>query len=132
VVRQFDELRELSEAYGIPGDALQETVERYNRAVAVGIDLEFGKPFYPGVVPLDHPPFYGMRLWPKVHHTMGGVQINTQAQVLDLEQRPIPGLYAAGEVTGGIHGACRLGSCAMTECLIFGRIAGRSAASLLR
>ncbi len=61
---------------------------------------------------------------------MGGVQINAHAQVLDLDGRPIPGLYAAGEVTGGIHGACRLGSCAMTECLIFGRIAGRSAASL--
>jgi flavocytochrome c len=132
VVRQFDGLRELSEAYGIPRNALQETVERYNRAVVAGIDNEFGKPFYPGVAPLDNPPYFAIRLWPKVHHTMGGVQINARAQMLDLEQRPITGLYAAGEVTGGIHRACRLGSCAMTECLIFGRIAGRSAASLLR
>jgi len=60
---------------------------------------------------------------------MGGVQINTEAQVLDLNQKPIKRLYAAGEVTGGIHGACRLGSCAITDCLVFGRIAGRNAAS---
>jgi succinate dehydrogenase/fumarate reductase flavoprotein subunit len=130
VVRQFDELVELADAYGIPPDALQETVERYNQAVALGKDPEFGKLIHPGVTPLVRPPFYGMRLWPKVHHTMGGVQINVQAQVLDLEGRPIPGLYAAGEVTGGIHGACRLGSCAIPECLIFGRIAGRSAIDL--
>jgi hypothetical protein len=129
VVRQFDGLGELAEAYGIPADALQETVERYNRSVAAGSDPEFGKFIHPGVAPLERPPFYAMRLWPKVHHTMGGVGINAQAQVLDLERRPIPGLFAAGEVTGGVHGACRLGSCAIPECLIFGRIAGRSAVS---
>ena len=73
-------------------------------------------------------PYYGIRLWPKVHHTMGGIQINTRAQVMDLNQKPIKGLFAAGEVTGGIHGACRLGSCAITDCLVFGKIAGRNAA----
>jgi succinate dehydrogenase/fumarate reductase flavoprotein subunit len=60
---------------------------------------------------------------------MGGIQINTSAQVMDLNQKPIKGLYAAGEVTGGIHGACRLGSCAITDCLVFGRIAGKNAAA---
>jgi succinate dehydrogenase/fumarate reductase flavoprotein subunit len=60
---------------------------------------------------------------------MGGIQINTRAQVIDLNQKPIKGLYAAGEVTGGIHGACRLGSCALTDCLVFGKIAGKNAAS---
>jgi succinate dehydrogenase/fumarate reductase flavoprotein subunit len=59
---------------------------------------------------------------------MGGLQINTSAQVIDINQKPIHRLYAAGEVTGGIHGACRLGSCAVTECLVFGRIAGQYAA----
>ena len=130
VVRQFDSLTDLSAAFSVREDVLHDSVERYNMAVMAGVDAEFGKPFFPGVAPLDHRPYYAMRLWPKVHHTMGGVQINAQAQVLDLEQRPIPGLYAAGEVTGGIHGACRLGSCAMPECLIFGRIAGRNAARL--
>jgi succinate dehydrogenase/fumarate reductase flavoprotein subunit len=60
---------------------------------------------------------------------MGGVQINARAQVIDVAGQPIGGLYAAGEVTGGVHGACRLGSCAITECLVFGRIAGSNAAA---
>ena len=60
---------------------------------------------------------------------MGGVQIDENARVIDVNQKPIPRLYAAGEVTGGIHGACRLGSCAVTECLVFGRIAGQNAAA---
>jgi succinate dehydrogenase/fumarate reductase flavoprotein subunit len=70
-----------------------------------------------------------MRLWPKVHFTMGGAQINIRAQVINLDQEPVNGLYAAGEVTGGVHGACRLGSCAITECFVFGRIAGMNAAA---
>ena len=60
---------------------------------------------------------------------MGGVLINSKAQVLDLRLQPIDGFFAAGEVTGGIHGACRLGSCAITDCLVFGRIAGKNAAA---
>jgi succinate dehydrogenase/fumarate reductase flavoprotein subunit len=60
---------------------------------------------------------------------MGGVQINTRAQVIDIDQKPIQRLYAAGEVAGGIHGACRLGSCAITDCLVFGRIAGINVAT---
>jgi succinate dehydrogenase/fumarate reductase flavoprotein subunit len=59
---------------------------------------------------------------------MGGVLINAKAQVLDLSQKPLNGFYAAGEVTGGVHGASRLGCCAITDCLVFGRIAGRNAA----
>ncbi|MBN1151877.1 MAG: FAD-binding protein, partial [Dehalococcoidia bacterium] len=57
------------------------------------------------------------------------VQIDVQGRVIDIDGRPIEGLYGAGEVAGGVHGACRLGSCAITECLVFGRIAGRSAAA---
>ena len=60
---------------------------------------------------------------------MGGVLINANAQVLDLLKKPIKSFYAAGEVTGGVHGASRLGSCAITDCLVFGRIAGRNAAA---
>ena len=71
-----------------------------------------------------------MRLWPKLHYTPGGIGINAKAQVINLHGQPIPGLFAAGEVCGGIHGASRLGACALTECLVFGRIAGREAASL--
>ena len=61
---------------------------------------------------------------------MGGILINAKTQVLDLNQQPILGFYAAGEVAGGVHGACRLGSCAIIDCLVFGRIAGQEAAKL--
>jgi succinate dehydrogenase/fumarate reductase flavoprotein subunit len=60
---------------------------------------------------------------------MGGVRINPMGQIIDLDGNAIAGLFAAGEVTGGVHGACRLGSCAITDCLVFGRIAGRNAAN---
>lgn len=65
---------------------------------------------------------------PAVHHTMGGLEINTKAQVMNKNAQPIEGLYAAGEVTGGIHGSNRLGSVAMTDITVFGRIAGEEAA----
>jgi flavocytochrome c len=129
VVQRFDQLEELASFYGLPYDGLKATVEKYNTYVTNNLDEEFGKPFPSNTVPMTHPPYYAMRLWPKVHHTMCGVQINVRGQVIDLNQNPIRGLYAAGEVVGGVHGACRLGSCAITECLVFGRIAGRNAAA---
>jgi succinate dehydrogenase/fumarate reductase flavoprotein subunit len=132
VVRGFDRLEELAAAYDLPLEALRATIETYNGYVERGADGDFGKPILSNAKPLAHPPYYAIRLWPKVHHTMGGIQINTQAQVIGLDHQPIPGLYAAGEVTGGVHGACRLGSCAVTECLVIGRIAGRSAATASR
>ena len=128
VIRKFDRLEELGAAYEIPADEFMATVERHNDHVEEGIDREFGREVLPNAAPIAEPPFYGMRLWPKVHFTMGGVQINSRAQVINLDQEPVKGLYAAGEVTGGVHGACRLGSCAITECLVFGRIAGKNAA----
>ena len=115
--------------YRIPAGPLKETVARFNAQVKAGEDKDFGKPIRDDSGTIDTAPFYAIRLWPKVHYTMGGALINEQAQVLDLAQNPIPGLYAAGEFTGGIHGACRLGSCSITECLVFGRIAGRNAAA---
>jgi len=128
VIRKFDRLEELGAAYEIPADEFMATVERHNDHVEEGIDREFGREVLPNAAPIAEPPFYGMRLWPKVHFTLGGVQINIKAQVINLDQEPLKGLYAAGEVTGGVHGACRLGSCAITECLVFGRIAGKNAA----
>lgn len=74
-------------------------------------------------------PWYVSEMVPKVHHCMGGIYTNMQAQAMDIEgDRPIPGLYAAGEATGGVHGAVRLGSCAVTDCIVYGRIAGREVA----
>ena len=129
VIRKFDRLEDLAAAYDMPLDEFHATIERYNGYVKDGVDREYGREVLPEASPIAQSPFFGMRLWPKVHFTMGGVQINVRAQVINLDQEPVEGLYAAGEVTGGVHGACRLGSCAITECLVFGRIAGRNAAS---
>ena len=128
VVKQFDQIQELASCYGLPSDDVKHTVDTYNGYVENKLDKEYGKQILPDAFPISSPPYYGIRTWPKVHHTMGGVQINRRSQVIDINQKPIRRLYAAGEVTGGIHGACRLGSCAVTECLVFGRIAGLSAA----
>jgi flavocytochrome c len=128
VVKKFNHIQDIADHYGIPVRRLESTFERFGEYVDQGTDKEFGKPILPGAQALSHPPYFGMRLWPKIHHTMGGVLINSQAQVLNLSGQPIKGFYAAGEVTGGIHGACRLGSCAIIDCLVFGRIAGQNAA----
>lgn len=128
VVREFPDLSALAKAFDIPEAPLMESIQAYNSAVAQGRPDPLGKTIHSGCAPLKHPPYYAMRVWPKVHHTMGGVQIDTRARILDCMHQVIPGLYAAGEITGGIHGACRLGSCAITDCLVFGRIAGKSTA----
>jgi flavocytochrome c len=127
-VKQFRSLKELAKAHNVDSSELEKTAHRYNRALEENSPDEFGKPLGNSAIPLNKPPFYAIRLWPKVHYTPGGVGIDAQARVVDLQGRIIPGLFAAGEVCGGIHGADRLGGCALTECIIFGRIAGQSAA----
>ncbi|QSX34131.1 flavocytochrome c [Shewanella avicenniae] len=129
VVHKFDTLKELAAFYNIPYDKMQAQVDRYNSYVKAGKDPEFDKLFVMGQKPIEKAPFYGVRYWPKAHHSMGGVQIDTQARVIDIEtSKPIPGLFAAGESAGGTHGACRLGSVAVPDCIVFGRIAGQMAA----
>ncbi len=127
VVRRFDSLSKLADHYGLALSALERSVRRYNEFQERGQDPDFGKPIRADAKPIAVPPFYTARIWPKVHYTMGGVRIDAETRVLDLEGRPIPKLFAAGEVTGGVHGACRLGGNAITECLYFGRVAGRMA-----
>ena len=128
-VKPFAALADLAAAFAMPQNHFEMTVNQYNRAVAEGNPDPFGKPLGQNARPLAKSPFFAIRLWPKIHYTPGGIAINPKAQVLDLERRPIRGLFAAGEVTGGIHGASRLGSCALADCLVFGRIAGRQAAA---
>ena len=130
IVKTFASLADLAGAFSMPPGRLEETVDSYNRSISEGRTDPFGKRLAEGAQPLDKPPFYTIRLWPKVHYTPGGVGINANAQVIDLTNRPIPRLFAAGEVCGGIHGASRLGSCSLTECIVFGRIAGQQAAAL--
>ena len=127
-VKPFDSLEQLSNHYRLDPKVLLQTVDAYNAGVTAGKD-EFGKPFRDDLKPIKQPPFYGVRLWPKVHHTMGGLHIDENAQVMNLDGDPIGGLFAAGEVAGGVHGGDRLGSCATLDCIAFGRIAGRQAAT---
>lgn len=130
VVRAFDSLQDLAMFNTIPLRPLLETIENYNSYLKQGRDAEFGKPLPENLKPIKSPPYYSIRLLPKVHYCMGGLRINTQAQVLSVgNTKPISGLYAAGEVAGGIHGASRLGSNSIVDCIVFGRIAGTNAAA---
>lgn len=124
---QGDTYADLAKALGMPEDALTATMEKWNAAVAAGVDEEFGRTSFAN--PLDTAPFYAIKIAPGVHHTMGGVKIDSSAQVLDTTGAAIPGLFAAGEVTGGIHGANRLGGNAVADFVVFGKIAGESAAA---
>ncbi len=120
-------LEELAEKLGIPADTFVAEIEKYNGFVDAQKDDDFGKALFGEKI--DEAPFVATPRSPSLHHTMGGVQIDTDAHVLDTNGTIIPGLYAAGEVVGGLHAGNRLGGNAMTEFLVFGRIAGASAAS---
>lgn len=128
VMKKYNTLDELAADRKIPVAALKESVAKFNEGVKKGVD-EFGKSVkdFNGECIDMKGPFYSVRLSPKPHHTMGGLKINTKAQVISGNtNKPIPGLFAAGEVTGGTHGASRLGSVAITDCLTFGMIAGEN------
>ncbi len=103
-----------------------ETIEKYNSYVDAGHDLDFNKDAFN--TKIDEGPFYATPRKPAVHHTMGGLKIDTETHVLDKEGKIIPGLYAAGEVAGGIHAGNRLGGNALADIFTFGRIAGENAA----
>jgi succinate dehydrogenase/fumarate reductase flavoprotein subunit len=118
---------ELAEAIGAPADVLAATMEKWNACVEAKEDADFGRVSFAS--PLDQAPYYAIKVQPGVHHTMGGIKINSEAQVIDTEGHAIPGLYAAGETTGGVHGNNRLGGNAVADFVIFGRIAGSSAAA---
>ncbi len=127
IVTEADTPEALGEAIGIDGAALAETLAAYAEYQAAGEDKDFGRESME--VPLTQPKYYAALCAPAIHHTMGGVKINTEAQVLREDGSEIPGLYAAGEVTGGVHGGNRLGGNAVTDIVVFGRIAGESAES---
>ena len=121
----YEELAAVTE---MPAEAFAATMNAWNGYVAEKNDPDFGRVSF--TKPLDTAPFYAIKVTAGIHHTMGGVKINTQTQVLTEAGEAIPGLYAAGEVTGGVHGANRLGGNAVSDFVVFGRIAGEQAAEL--
>ena len=120
---------ELANNMGLQGEAVQNfvnTMNTWNQSVASGTDAEFGR--NNGMDDdLSHAPFYAIKIAPGIHHTMGGIKINTNAEVISTSGAVIPGLFAAGETTGGIHGGNRVGGNAVCDFIVFGRIAGQSA-----
>ena len=124
-------LDDLAKKTGMDPAKLKASVDEYNKVASGKIE----KDKYGFVAnnkedkPMTEGPWYAVKKVPTVHHTMGGLKINTQTQVLDIAGKPIPGLYAAGEVTGGIHGANRLGGNAIADIFTFGRQAGKVAAT---
>ena len=125
-------VEELASRVGIPAERLSETISRYNTQQKAGRDDDFGRSATEMTVPLETPPFYAVRVTPAIHHTMGGLSVNAETQVLRADGSPIPGLYAAGEVTGGLHGANRLGGNGVADIVVNGRLAGMIASKNLK
>ena len=117
---------ELAKAMGVDEATFTSTMNTWNQAVEAKSDAEFGRTSFAN--PLTTAPYYAIKITPAVHHTMGGIVINPKAEVLNEKGEVISGLFAAGEVTGGVHGANRLGGNAVADFVVFGRIAGQSAA----
>jgi len=120
----------LAAKIGAEPAALTATIATYNSAVAAKKDAEFGRADMPRA--LSTGPYYAIEVTPAIHHTMGGVKIDTEARVLSTAGAPITGLWAAGEVTGGVHGGNRLGGNALADIITFGRIAGTGAAAFAK
>ena len=118
---------ELGKAMGVDEAAFAETMKTWNGYVEAKNDPDFGRTSFAN--PLNNGPYYAIKVTAGVHHTMGGVTINSATEVLKEDGTVIPGLFAAGEVTGGVHGANRLGGTAVADFVVFGRIAGESAAN---
>ena len=120
---------ELAQNMGLTGDAVKNfvnTMETWETYVAAGEDKDFGRSNV-SMIDISTAPYYAIKIAPGIHHTMGGIKINTHAEVIDTDGNVIPGLFAAGETTGGVHGGNRVGGNAVCDFIVFGRIAGQSA-----
>ncbi|MGG6311831.1 flavocytochrome c [Paenibacillus macerans] len=130
-VIQGDTIEALAEQMGVPADSLKATLDSWNNAVKSKNDAEFGR-----TTGMDNDlsgaPYYAIKIAPGIHYTMGGVKINTNTEVLNKDGKPIPGLFAAGEVTGGLHGQNRIGGNSVAEIIIFGRQAGIKSAEFVK
>lgn len=126
VYYKADTLEEVAKYFNINAENLVKTMDNYNKYMTDGVDPEFGRTT--SMVPMNKGPWFILKGVVSVHHTMGGVMIDTDAHVINTDGKIIEGLYAAGEVTGSVHGNNRVGTCAITEIAVFGRIAGTNAA----
>jgi fumarate reductase flavoprotein subunit len=130
LVKEGETPEALAAAIKVPPQVLAATIVAYNQAFDKKDDAEFKRPDMPRA--LRTPKYFAIAIKPGVHYTMGGLKINTDSQVLAKDGKPIAGFYAAGEVTGGVHGNNRLGGNSISETITFGRIAGANAAKLAK
>ena len=128
LLKEGSTVAELAETISIPAADLEATLNRYNAQQKAGIDEDFGRSAAQMTAALEIAPYYAVCVTPAIHHTMGGLSVNTSTQVLKADGTPISGLYAAGEVTGGLHGANRLGGNGVADIVVNGRLAGIAAA----
>ncbi len=128
---QADTIEGVAEQLSIDPAVLAKTLADWNEIVKNQRDTQFGRTTGMNA-DLTTPPYYAIKIAPGIHHTMGGIKIDTAAQVINTEGQPIPGLFAAGEVTGGVHGGNRLGGNAVADIVIFGRIAAQSALDYIK
>ena len=126
IMTTCDDLKCIADFTKIPFDQLRKTVKRVSDMAGKGNDKDFNH--RSGLVDMQQGKYYVIKAVPSTHHTMGGVRINEKAEALTAEGKVIPGLWAAGEVTGVTHGTNRLGGNAYTDIIVFGRIAGEAAA----
>ena len=125
-----ESIEEIAAALEISAENLKLTIDSYNTYVDAQEDTEFARPDMPRK--LEKAKYYAIEIGPAIHHTMGGLKINTNAEVLNTSGDAINGLFAAGEVTGGVHGGNRLGGNAVADIIVFGRIAGKTAAEYIK
>lgn len=122
---------QLAKEIGCTPEHLQKTFQTYNAIAEGKMKDPWGKRFFHNM-PLDiNDTFHVSLMEPVLHFTMGGVEINDKAQVLNSEKKPFEGLYACGEIAGGVHGANRLGGSSLLGCVVYGRVAGESASNYL-
>jgi len=131
LVQSGETIEALAEEIGLPADGLKAALDTWNASVAAKKDAAFGRE-----TGMDHDlsgaPYYAVKIGPGIHYTMGGVKINNNTEVLNASGEAIPGLYAAGEVTGGLHGQNRIGGNSVAEIVIFGREAGVKASEFVQ
>ncbi|PWN44622.1 putative OSM1-fumarate reductase [Ceraceosorus guamensis] len=131
LMRRFEGGDALAKEIGIPADKLKATFEDYN-AIATGKKkCPFNKKFFHNADMRMNDTFYVALMTPVLHYTMGGLEIDPTSRVIDSQGKPIPGLFASGEIAGGVHGANRLGGSSLLGCVVFGRVAGDSATAFL-
>lgn len=128
-VAAADTIEELAAAIGVDAETLKAEVENYNKEVAGEAEDAFGRTAFGNTI--EEGPFYAAERHVRLHYTMGGIKIDKAARVIDTAGNVIPGLYAAGETTGGVHGNYRVGANALSEILVMGRVAGAEAAKAL-